>query len=325
MATGDPNMPLIYVPTAAAVGAMPALSVLDSPVPKLDTLPMEPIQMSNYIPVFTAVNRNSEPHVSFPPSPAESATDLSGSTDPMRSQAVAHLEGPPPGSAEYETRFIRANRRIEILRKRRPEFTQITEDGTRQLIIKPGIRGEDIGMLEARVNEYTLLFKRDDTDCRWQAYLIIAFLVIEAVSTRTWLNLPATDFTWSQWTIMSDYEEMLMELAEEEIQAEMVATKNKGNPYLKLLKAMTFYFLMFIGINYAMQYYKNKEHGEKLKEGLWQLMRGNRTDKSKEGPDLQHNAVARLLANAGALISGVGLGGDEEKKPAPQAPSNPVE
>lgn len=50
-----------------------------------------------------------------------------------------------------------------------------------------------------------------------------------------------------------DYEEILMELAEEEVQAEVVAAKNKGNLYLRLFKTM-----MFVGVNYAMSYYTGR-------------------------------------------------------------------
>jgi hypothetical protein len=188
--------------------------------------------------------------------------------------------------------------------------------------IKLAEYGEPIETVENRVREWKQKFREDDTNCKWQAYLIAGFLIMEALGTKVF-NLPASEFTWSQWVIMSDYEEMLMELAEEEAKSEDTFMKGQS-PQMKLLYTMGFYFLMFVGVNYLLKLYPNKEHGLKLRDGLWQLMRGNKGDDPKEGPELQNNALARLIANAGKILNSTGvLGEKSEEAEAEKAPSEP--
>ena len=286
--TPSPRIEPILKPTLPILNpGIQSPSYLDSPIPHIGANPILPnrnnIQFTGrlpeYIPPFIAVNAsipmsNAEPRVSFPPSPA--------AVPPM---PLA------PGTVEYETKFIDLCKSFDTLKKRKPQHAD--------KIIDP-VHGDNLDVLKTRLKVWRNTFKKEDTAFRWQAYLTVGFLLLEFVSTK--IHLPTSGFTMSQWIIMCDYEEMLSELGEDESDAEFM----KGHaPLTKIMTTTFFYFGMFIVVKWLISFVAdNKEWAKNLNDGLWQLMRGNPNPADKqEGPRMENNALARLLANVSTLLN----------------------
>lgn len=277
---------------------------LDSPNPRVSVEPMVPEQnhivfssrTPDYIPPFIAINAqipysSTEPRVSFPPSPATGPVMLA------------------PGSVEYEKKFIKLSRQFDNLKARKPQHADKIELPQ---------RGEPIEVLEARLKGWQKIFQKEDKSFRWQAYLTAGFLFLEFISTR--IHLPASGFTWSQWIIMCDYEEMLNEMTDEDEEHEFM----KGHSTLtKLMTTAIFYFGMFVVMRWLISFLGNDKWAEELNKGVWQLMRGNPAAAMEEGPRMQDNPVARLLVNISTILkagNNAVNGASQAPKPVPDKP-----